>query len=91
MSLDFLMVNTFAVNHLNHADEVGRQALKSDYCVPWIHIALKPIRYHSTLHTQSLPFWSVRVCLPSHMVRDRTLLTALPIGQVIGNAKCCGV
>jgi len=49
--LDFLMTNAFAVNHLIHADEVGQQALKSDYCVARTHIALKPIRYHSTLHT----------------------------------------
>jgi len=47
---DFLMPNALAVDHLNHTDEVGRQALKGDNCVPWIHIALKPIRYHSTLH-----------------------------------------
>ena len=28
MSLDFLMMNAFAVDHLNHANEIGRQTLK---------------------------------------------------------------
>jgi hypothetical protein len=49
--LDFLMLNAFAVDHLNHADVVGRQALEADYRIARIHIALKPIRYHPTLHT----------------------------------------
>lgn len=53
--LDFLMMDAFAVDHLNHTDEVGRQALEADYCVSWIHVALKPIRHHSTFHSSSLP------------------------------------
>jgi len=48
--LDFPMLNARAVHPLNHADEVWRQALKSDHCIPWIHVALKPLRYHPTLH-----------------------------------------
>lgn len=49
--LDFLMMmHAFAVDHLSHADEIGRQALEADYCVAWVHIVLKPVRYHSTLH-----------------------------------------
>jgi len=52
--LDFLMMSAFAVNHLNHADDVGRQALEADYRVAWVHIAFKPIRYDSTLHIYEL-------------------------------------
>ena len=50
MPFDFLTMQAFAVDYLNHADEIGCQALEADYCVPWSHISLKPIRYHSTLH-----------------------------------------
>ena len=50
VQFDFLKMKAFAVNYLNDADEIGCQALEADYCVPWSHIALKPIRYDSTLH-----------------------------------------
>jgi hypothetical protein len=44
--MDFLVTSAFTIDHLNHTNQIGRQALKRDYCVPWIHIALEPIRYH---------------------------------------------
>jgi hypothetical protein len=70
MLLDFLMLNAFAVNHLNHANEARRQALKSDYRVARVHVALKLIRYHATLHVHSLRFRSLRVCVLPHMGHD---------------------
>ena len=48
--MDSLMTNAFAFDHLNHANEVGCQAVEGDDCVPRSHIALEPVRYHSTLH-----------------------------------------
>jgi hypothetical protein len=70
MLLDVLVLNAFAVNHLNHANEATRQALKSDYCVARVHVVLKLIRYHSTLHIHSLRFRSLRVCVVPHMGHD---------------------
>jgi len=49
--LDFLVVNAFASDHLAHLDVVRWRALEADDSISWIHVALKPVRYHSTLHT----------------------------------------
>lgn len=87
---DFRMVNTFAVDDLNDTDEIGRQALEGDYCVPWIHIALKPIRYHPTLHIGSLPFPSRRVCVQSHAYL-RVVVTTLTARLPGSGAKSVGL
>ena len=66
MPFDFLITNAFAIDHLNHTNEIEWQALKGDNRIPWSHIALKPIRYHSTLHIQSILFCSLPVRVESH-------------------------
>jgi hypothetical protein len=61
VSLDLLMLNVFAADHLGHPDEVRRQTFKGDYCVTWIQIALKLIRCRPTLHTSRLSFPRLRL------------------------------
>jgi hypothetical protein len=50
VSLDFLMMKAFAINHVTHLYEVRRRALEADYRVPWCHVTLKLIELDATLH-----------------------------------------
>jgi len=67
VSLDLLMMNSFAVDDLTHLNEVRRRALEADYCVPWIHVTLKLIELVAALHDSSLRLPRLRVGVLPHM------------------------
>ena len=50
VSLDFLMIDALAADHLAHLDGVRWRALEAHYRIPRRHIALKPLRFHASLH-----------------------------------------
>jgi hypothetical protein len=51
MSLDFVMMEAFPVDHFANADAIRSKALEADNCVPWRHIALKFVGLNPTLHS----------------------------------------
>jgi hypothetical protein len=50
VSLDFPMMDALAVDHLSDLEDARGRALEADYCVPRLHVTLKPIELFATLH-----------------------------------------
>jgi hypothetical protein len=50
VSVDFPMMDAFAVEHLSDLEDARGRALEADYRVPRLHVTLKPIELPATLH-----------------------------------------
>jgi hypothetical protein len=69
MSLDFVMMDAFPVDHFTNANAIWSKALEADNCVPWRHVALKFVGLDPTLHSLRLLLWSLCICPILHAHR----------------------